>query len=133
MAKGALMRLKIVKVFLLVILPFVFVGCSQVQQFTLKASKANLDNAAVSRQAIDEFMSTWSLNSGAITCGTEEIIAAITLKDIKKLDEIVQDAGKWSDEDYGRGCFAGVTIKIGYRELEALIKYLMGASIKGAL
>ncbi len=101
-------------------------GCAQTQQWTLEASKTNLENAKISRQSVGEFMSTWSLNSGAIQCGTEEFIPAATLKDINRMDQLVKDQGVWSDEDYRKGCWMGIGTKLTAKQVEALIQWAIG-------
>ena len=101
-------------------------GCAQVSQFTLDASKQNLENAKITRQIIEETWTTWSLNSGIIQCGTEEIIPASMLKDVQKLDRIVKNAKMWSEEDYQKGCFMGISLKLTIKEMQALIERVIG-------
>ncbi len=114
------------KCFIIILLAICLTGCAQTQQWTLDASKTNLAQAKVSRQAIEEFMSTWSLNSGAIQCGAEEIIPALTLKDMNRMDQLVRDQKLWSDEDYRKGCFFGIGTKLTAKEVQQFIGWAVG-------
>lgn len=112
---------------LFLVIPIIFMfGCAQTNQWTLDASKQNLENAKVSRQAVTEFMSTWSLNSGALQCGTEEFIPVTALKDINRMDQLVKDQGLWSDEDYRKGCFMGIGTKLTAKQVQELVQWAIG-------
>ena len=114
------------KIFLIILIfPFIF-GCAEVRNWTLESSQENLANAAVSRQVSKEWMSTWSLNSGAIQCGMKEFLPVPIIEDLKKMDELVTEQGLWSAEDYRLGCFEGLGIKLTSKAVEQAIKEIMG-------
>lgn len=100
-------------------------GCAQTNEFTLKASAQNLKNAEISRQVAQETMSTWSLNSGLIQCGTEEVIPAMTLKDIQRMDKLTKDAKLWSEEDYRKGCFLGIGLKLTAKQIQQFVEQII--------
>ena len=114
------------KLFLIVLILPILLGCADIRKWTIKSSAENLKNAAVSRQVSKEWMTTWSLNSGAIQCGMKEFIPIPIAEDIKFMDQLVKDQGLWSDEDYRLGCFEGMGIKLTSRAIEQAVKEIMG-------
>jgi len=113
----------------ILVLP-VMLGCSQVRTWSIQASQEDLANAVVSRQVADNLMSTWSLNSGLAQCGLADYLPPVTLRKIQAIDQSVKDAGKWSLDDYNRGCFLGRQGELTIKSIQDLIEKLIPIVLK---
>lgn len=82
-------------------------GCAQVRVWTIESAKEDMANAAVSREAADILMTSWSLNSGVMQCGLRDYLPPPMLQKILSIDDVVKKANKWNEPDYARGCFLG--------------------------
>ena len=61
---------------------------------------------------------------------TPEQFVALMKADSSRYGKIVKDAGKWSDEDYRRGCFAGIIGEVTIQQIADWIQKLIPLVIK---
>ncbi len=116
-----------------VILLASLLGCAEFRKVTLEMSQEDVKNTETFRIIADNSMGTWATKSGAIQCAGEDYLTARTLKGVKKLDELAKEAGKFSKEDYRRGCFMGLSGEITGRQIKEWVEKLIGVLTKAGL